>query len=329
MLSSLLAPHDVPHAAIVSATMAELRTRMGADLVWFGRIGEVSGEGPAGRRLWWSGIWADGHPAAAASVGQLDDRPVASAAHLDLVQPARAWSTSMLTPSPKGFWAHAFARNVYLRHDLHEEHRLLVRDDPQLLGVVAAVWDRRRTGVANRLPQAACEGHARWVQERLRLALRQIASATPRPSGEVIVSPVAGVVYASIPALQWLDDQRAAKLTAAVAHATPVDGHESLGIGIAGAEVQLTHLTGPHGSAWLGRLQPLRPVQAPSQSLLTPSQAEVIDWVLTGLTAPEIAERLQKSVETVRSQIKQAYVRLSVANRLELVRAMEQPQQQS
>ena len=325
MPTSVLAPPDLPHAAVVSATMAELRTRMGADLVWFGRIGELSGEGAVTRRLWWSGIWADGHPAAAQSVRQLDDRPVASAAHVDLAQPARSWSASTLTPTPKGFWAHAFARNVYLRHDLHEEHRLLVRDDPQLLGVVAVAWDRRRTGVANRLPHAQREGHARWAQERLRVALRQIAQATPRPSGEVVVSPNDGVVFASAQALQWLDDQRAAKLTAAVAHATPVDAHPGVAISVAGAEVQLTHLIGPHGAAWLGKLQPLRPVHAPARTLLTPSQAEVIDWVLTGLTAPEIAERLQKSVETVRSQIKQAYARLGVANRLELLRAMEQP----
>ena len=138
----------------------------------------------------------------------------------------------------------------------------------------------------------------------------------------MVLSAQHGVLFASGPALGWLDDHRAARLHAAVTRATRAVPAKTAAQCVAGAHVQLTRLTGPQGTAWLAHLQPTRAVEAAMPALLTPSQAEVIEWVLAGCTAVEIAGRLNKGVETVRSQIKQAYVRLGVRNRLELARTM-------
>ena len=310
----------------LAATLAEMRTRMGADLVWFGRVGEVPSASDA-HRLWWSGIWSDGHKAAADMLQPLDDRPVSRSACLDLSVRPLTWQMTIWRPDAKAFWPHAFARNVYVRHDLHEEHRLVVKDETGVVGVLAAAWDRRRTGVAARLSRALRDGHARWAHDRLRHAIRhQVATDAP-PAGHIVLASTGAVQLASPPAHRWLDQDRAARLLGAVERATCADQMAATAIAAAGAEVRLTPLHGPLGSGWLGELLPLTSPHVDPRLVLTPAQAAVIAQVLMGSTAPEIAKDLNKSVETVRSQIKQAYGRLGVVNRLELARAMRDPPQ--
>ncbi len=308
----------------LAALLAEMRTRMGADLVWFGRVGEVPSASDA-RRLWWSGIWSDGHKAAADMLESMDDQPVPRSACLDLSVRPFTWQITAWQPDAEAFWPHAFACNVYVRHDLHEEHRLVVKDETGVVGVLAAAWDRRRTGVTARLSRALRDRHARWAHDRLRLAIRhQVATDAP-PAGHIVLAATGALQLASPPAHRWLDQHRAARLLGAVERATRAVPLEATAIAVAGAEVRLTPLHGPLGSGWLGELRPLTSPHVDVRLVLTPAQAVVIAQVLAGCTAPEIANGLNKSVETVRSQIKQAYGRLGVVNRLELARVMRDP----
>ncbi len=312
---------DGARPSAVVAALAELRARMGADLVWFGRLADVNA-GKTPQRLWWSGLWADGHADAGQALRLLEDRPVSVAAQVNLVAPALAWQTRTYAHETKGFWSQSFARDVYLHHHLHEEHRLLVRDDNGALGIVAAVWDRRRTGVSTRLSRALRDSHARWVHDRLRQALQVRPPSAAAPQGHFVFSPAAGLQLASPAAYRWLNAQRTARLLSGVERATRQDTGQPLAIIAAEAEVRLTPLDGPLGKAWLGELAaPSHPSLA-ARPTLTPTQALVVARVLAGGTAAEIAGELNKSVETVRSQIKQAYARLGVTNRLDLARAM-------
>ncbi len=321
----MFSPVTVAPASGPGAILAELRTRMGADLVWFGRLAAVADASAGAGRLWWSGLWTDGLLAPAQALMALDDGPVVNAVGLDLSQPPATWQVQILPPEPTGFWNRAFARDAYLRHDLHEEHRLLVADASGLLGLLAVAWLRRRTGVGARLNRALRDGHGRWAHDRLRQALRESATTAPA-SGQLVING-RGVQLASPDAQRWLDDARAARLVVAVERAGRALPQPLSAIAVAGAEVRLTPLQGPQGPAWLVQLQPLTAPPLAVRRTLTPAQATVVARVLAGATAAEIAVGLGKSVETVRSQIKQAYARLGVTNRLELARVMaEQPQ---
>lgn len=319
----------------LTPVLAEFRQRMGADCVWFAEIVLVPGtvvlakEQARPQRPWWCRIWTDGHPAASVTIRQFEDQPIDAAAHVDLQAPPLTWQITQLQGNPEGFWAQSFARQVYIRHDLHEEHRLLIFSGEQCLGLLVAAWDRRRTGVAKRMSRVMRQKCAHWVSVQLAAAHQQAQHAEPQPEGELVLTAEAEVAYASDPALLWLTNERLARLEAVVRREIRPDGLlngelEPLSLAAAGAGIQLTPLRGRAGMGWLARLRvPARP-PLEVRSLLTPSQREVVDLVNTGCTAAEIARHLGKSVETVRTQIKQAYGRLGVANRLELSRVLPQ-----
>ncbi len=304
------------------ATLAEVRARLGADLVWFGRLGAIAPQPNAEPKLWWSGLWTDGHPDAAQQLRTLDNRPVTNAACLETAAPSLTWRTTTYRPDAKGFWAQGFARNIYLRQRLQEEHRLPVASAAGLHGVLVAVWNERRTGVAQRLSRSLRDGHARWAHERLLSLLAQSDALGPPPAGVAVCSFVDGVLSASEAARPWLDSGRTPRFLRAVERSTRTDPLHPPRFAVDGAEVRLTALQGAGGLSWLAELQPLRCPQPEPRQLLTPSQAAVVELVVVGLAAPAIAEQLGKSVETVRSQIKQVYARLGVNSRVELARIM-------
>lgn len=318
-------PAALPPEAGLSATLAEWRVRMGADFAWFGRLGEVPGRVTGTRQLWWSGIHAAGHEAARAMLLPLDDRPVSRTVGLDLTRPGNAWQFSSPQPEAREFWAHAFARNVYLRNDLHEEHRLLIQDDANVIGVAAVAWDKRRVGALQRLSSKLRAGHAHWLNGQVVQAVRRQQRLDAQADGHVVLSLDAGIHWLSAAAQQWLDGARSARLVDGLQRATRIDATAATTVAVDGAAARLTPLHGPHGAAWLAELQPLVFPHADPRRMLTPAQSAVIDWVLAGCTAAETAKQTGKSVETIRSHIKEAYGRLGVANRLELARAMQHP----
>lgn len=53
---------------------------------------------------------------------------------------------------------------------------------------------------------------------------------------------------------------------------------------------------------------------------VTKRERAIIDWLVCGATAREVAAELRLSLHTVRTHIRNVYAKLGVANRIELVR---------
>lgn len=313
--------------------LTELRRRMGADAVWFARLAVVPGRVPAVRtsgqqpQVWVADVWSDGHPAMAHALDGYAGGPLLQAIGVDLRAEPDVWSTPRVFAADDPWWRQRFAAQVYVRQRLLEEHRFLVTAGEEAVGVLCAVWDERRVGVARRLGAAARNGHGKWAAAELTKMVAAEDARTERQAGELLLSSEGAVMYASDSALLWLDDSRALALRHALLRALEPDSLLSTWVDkvltvVAGAEVDLTPLRGTHGSAWLARVRPLTlPVLTP-EALLTPAQLAVARAMVAGQNIPETARQLGKSPETVRTQIKQCYARLGINNRLALVKRL-------
>ncbi|MGF1508131.1 MAG: response regulator transcription factor [Myxococcota bacterium] len=88
------------------------------------------------------------------------------------------------------------------------------------------------------------------------------------------------------------------------------------------ADVDLVRMGGPSGDALMGCVTPLRPVSISAAYVLTRAQKRVALRAAQGETLQEIAARLGIQHETARCHLREAYRRLSVSNRVELVAAL-------
>lgn len=78
----------------------------------------------------------------------------------------------------------------------------------------------------------------------------------------------------------------------------------------------MTSGTTPSGG-WANRLEPPKK-EAPCVS---PAEAEVLQWLAAGLTDEEIADRVCRSVWTVRGHLKDLYLKFDVHTRAGLLMA--------
>lgn len=315
--------------------LAELRRRMGADAVWFARLAMVPGKvaplrtSAQQRQVWVADVWSDGHPAMVHAIDAYAGGPLLQAMGVDLRAEPDVWSAPRVFTPEDPWWRQRFAAQVYVRQRLLEEHRYLVTAGEQAIGVLCAVWDERRMGAARRLGAAARNGHGKWAAAELTRIAQAEDARTERHAGELLLNQEGAVLFASDSALLWLDQPRALALRQALLRALEPDSLLSTWVDrvltvVAGAEVDLTPLRGPDGSAWLARIKPLTlPVLTP-EALLTQAQLAVAMAMVAGQNIPEIARHLGKSPETVRTQIKQCYARLGINNRLALVKRLSE-----
>ena len=315
--------------------VAELRRRLGADFAWFARFALVPGQVPVRRtpqaqpQLWVADVWSVGDvPGAAHALDQFAERPLLNGMGVNFKSDPDVWDVPRLWSAGDLWWRQPFAVQVYLRHGLLEEHRFMVTQGDRCLGVLGAAWDERRVGAARRTAKVTRDAHGRWAAARLMTLLEEADMATARHAGEMLLSPDGTVRFASESAMLWLDDVRAERLRTAVQRETEPDPLlnawvEHAQTVVCGAEVDLTSMRGPDGGAWLARLAPLTvPTRAP-RAVLTSAQWMVASYVADGMSTPEVARRLGKSVETVRTQLKTVFTRLGVRNRLELLRRLD------
>ena len=82
---------------------------------------------------------------------------------------------------------------------------------------------------------------------------------------------------------------------------------------------------GSDGGSVLVTVVPPRPELAEAMEVLSPMQQVVADFAAAGATVDEIARAIDRSPETVRSHIKEAYNRLSICTRLELSWLLRRP----
>lgn len=86
-------------------------------------------------------------------------------------------------------------------------------------------------------------------------------------------------------------------------------------------EVRLTRLGNKRGRRFLVEL-PHRSDPTPAERLLSPAQLQVARRAAEGATLKEIAQALDRSIDTVRTHLREVYLRLHVASRIELARVL-------
>lgn len=235
-----------------------------------------------------------GPPAVAASLSARAAQPIPSFAGATLRE-----TTSFVEKSP----------GEGLLPDHHELSMVLV-DRERVVGWVGAVRERPFAPSARRRVVAAT---APWVRALLRSA-RSAAPWALDESAWVVVGERGGVQHATPAAEPWLAD---AGGEAALAGAIGAPPGEVVVHG--GVELTVTPLM---PVAYLVQLRPVAPVTLAARASLSPMQRAVAERAATGATVREIASTVDAGTETVRSHLREAYRRLGVSNRVELVRAL-------
>ncbi len=90
-----------------------------------------------------------------------------------------------------------------------------------------------------------------------------------------------------------------------------------------GHDVRWSRLAGPDGPRLLVRLEPVEPLELDATWVLTPTQRRIARLAAAGRTVDEIALEVQTAGTTVRTHLRQVYVRLRVSTRAELARLLE------
>ncbi|MGM0577801.1 MAG: helix-turn-helix transcriptional regulator [Myxococcota bacterium] len=156
-------------------------------------------------------------------------------------------------------------------------------------------------------------------------AVDQAFRVEPRPfdgaEAPVILTPRGEVEYASAVARPWLTPARreaVARVLSVVRE--PVPG-EQLYV-TEGVRIALRELEWNGRAAFLGLLEVAAPPRVRPDAALSSTQRTVARYAAAGATTPEIARSMGRSVETIRSHMKEIYRRLGVTSRLELVRCL-------
>ncbi|MCA9642909.1 MAG: helix-turn-helix transcriptional regulator [Myxococcales bacterium] len=137
----------------------------------------------------------------------------------------------------------------------------------------------------------------------------------------LVFHPDGTLEHATPAACEWLDPERHAALSAAVAAASRGHGTVHASVALASANAQLVTMGGNHGQRILVTLRSQHAI-ASERALksLSPRQQTVASYASAGATAKEIANHLGISTHTVRQHLKAIYRVLGVATRVELVR---------
>ena len=91
-----------------------------------------------------------------------------------------------------------------------------------------------------------------------------------------------------------------------------------------GYMVKLARLRGDRVDDIIAVFTPVSPARPPELASLTPTQGRVVRFAAAGATVPEIARAMKRSAGTVRTHLREAYRRLDVASRMELLSSSEE-----
>ena len=93
---------------------------------------------------------------------------------------------------------------------------------------------------------------------------------------------------------------------------------------VPGYLVEMRRLVGGSDEAILACFSPVGVAPRPELAALSPTQGRVVRFAAAGATTPEIARAMRRSAGTVRTHLREAYRRLDVASRLELMASSEE-----
>ena len=211
-----------------------------------------------------------------------------------------------------------FWRNVWSRHDVSDQIRLLVVHGNRLLGWVGA---------------AARGSHRYTRRDRKRLAplvetsVNALAAAAaleradlPEREAFIVARADGSLEHASANAAPWFDRPDFHGALATTIRGIDAGNEAETFAVIELAAARIVRLDDEARPAYLVCVRPAPlPMVAPN---LSPAVRRVAEAAATGATAGQIACTLGISVNTVRAQLKAAYRALGVKNRVELTRAL-------
>lgn len=272
---------------IILEKLHQVAEAAGADIAWVAEIAEADGT-PCFGRVW---VTPSYHPEAK-RIRSLDGRPITDADHV-------------LSPSTKALEG-------------------FVRDDARLSGPGDNLvhFHCRGLRVVVRVGLASSRGaidarHRREAAARLPALFAEIQPCELPQDGKLVLlfDREGNVLYLGGQTTAYTEWQGAVNRLQQVFH----EGGPAV---LDGAAVTVQVLDGPDGPAHLATLQPARAVVLSPEVLLTPTQREVAVFAADGATVREIADSLDRHVETVRSHLREAYRRLDVASRIDLARTL-------
>ncbi|MGK0346541.1 MAG: DNA-binding CsgD family transcriptional regulator [Myxococcota bacterium] len=146
---------------------------------------------------------------------------------------------------------------------------------------------------------------------------------TPSHVGDLLVRADGSVDFASENARQWLVIPGFGTLLKKRIMALDKGEMLAPALGTLGlAHARIVRLIGGSRTIYMVTLRPPTGLMLTQSALLTKSQKMVAEFAAAGATVKEIATAIGRSPETVRTHLKNAYLRLDVASRVELAEAL-------
>lgn len=244
--------------------------------------------------------------------------------HADPRVPDRRWEGTFLTmrsvldPETQ-LWPSPLYARCHEPAGVHDFLRLVVYDEGRFVGWVGAL---RRTGEPpfRRAEVRRLAPLARAISDALVMADRAERRSSPEEASDLVLGPDGAVELASLAAERLLagHDVRGALR----AWMGDVDrGREP--VMLLGHRVRWSRLIGAGGTRYLLRLEPIPSLEVHPIHVLSQAQREVAALAAAGATAKEIGRMTGISEATVRTHLRQVYLRLDVASRAELAHAFQ------
>lgn len=303
--------------------LEEVLTHAGADAVWYFSLAEVDGTAMVSD---WQTV---GDPVASGILRALVFHPhILPATLLDRIKHPTAAQTQsfgegLTTPWTEMLHDTELYRRVLAPAGFVDLARLLIYDKSRFVGTVGAV----RLGNSKRFSRndrRRLTPHIERISSSLLTADSLIRDPMPRTPGAYVVMRASGEVdYASAVGHDWLTREDFADALGELIRELVVEGKQETVIVLRQAETRVLRLDGGGELRFLVKLAPAAPLRASIDNTLSPVQRQIAQFAASGATVAQIAETLQRSAETVRHHLKEAYSRLGVSSRLELARTLE------
>ncbi|MCK6547821.1 LuxR C-terminal-related transcriptional regulator [Myxococcota bacterium] len=264
-------------------------------------------------------------PAAIAFAAAMKRSPELFQDHLDVACPRpierQTFVESRALRPHQDLEATQLYRELFEPHGITDEARLLVYHGRQFVGAVSAlrIDGQPRFGLADRRRLAPL---AKVASKLLVTADVLEREALPDGPAYLWTTPRGAIEYASAGGHAWL--ARSSFADALAQAVREVDRSEDAVASalLARADAHIVRLDGDGAIRYLVSLRPVEPVSISALAQLSPAQRAIARHAASGASIPEIARALDRSANTVHSQLRQIYRRLDVSSRVELARVL-------
>jgi DNA-binding CsgD family transcriptional regulator len=264
-----------------------------------------------------------GDRVAATSSAMARRRTIASSAR-DLSRPKPAWTRAFYSwrsfLTEQQWFASEDYRVVFHPVGLIDQLGLLVYSGPRFVGWIGALRSAHE-GYFSRADRRRLLPIVDAVSSALVSADAIDRAAVPEEGADLLLRPDGHVEFASMKARGWLGRPGARAWLRDLCKKLDRPAPPAMPRWRDGAEIRWSRLSGRRGVRFLVHLAPGVPVErVPCR--LTEAQLAVAALAAKGLSTTEIARLEGRSIETVRSHLREAYRRLDIGSRAELALAL-------